>query len=83
MTLLLKTINIEVKALHKNGVKFTIIGDLNSLPHETRKGLNEGVRLTKNNKGLNLCLALNYGSRQEMNILCQRICDSLYSNTCN
>ena len=66
MTLLLKTINIEIKALHKNGVKFTIIGDLNSLPDETRKGLNEGVKLTKKNKGLNLCLALNYGSRQEI-----------------
>ncbi len=37
MTLLLKTINIEIKALHKNGVKFTIIGDLNSLPDDTRK----------------------------------------------
>jgi undecaprenyl diphosphate synthase len=66
MKLLLKTINIEVKSLHKNGVKFTIIGDLNSLPMETRKGLNEGVKLTENNKGLNLCLALNYGSRQEI-----------------
>lgn len=66
MTLLLKTISVEVKALHKNGVKFTIIGDLNSLPRKTCEGLKEGVNLTKNNRGLNLCLALNYGSRQEI-----------------
>ena len=66
MTLLLKTINKEVKELHKNNVKFTVIGDLEMLPGSTRKGLQDGIDLTQNNEGLNLCLALNYGSRQEM-----------------
>ena len=66
MTLLLKTINKEVKELHKNNVKFTVIGDLEILPGSTRKGLQDGIDLTQDNEGLNLCLALNYGSRQEM-----------------
>ena len=66
MTLLLKTINKEVKELHKNNVKFTVIGDLAMLPRSTRKGLQDGIELTQDNRGLNLCLALNYGSRQEM-----------------
>ena len=66
MSLLLKTINIEVKDLHKNNVKFNVIGDLNSLPSATRCGLEDGIELTKYNDGLNLCLALNYGSRQEI-----------------
>ena len=66
MTLLLKTINKEVKELHKNNVKFTVIGDLAMLPRSTRKGLQDGIELTQDNGGLNLCLALNYGSRQEM-----------------
>lgn len=66
MTLLLKTINKEVKELHKNNVKFTVIGDLAMLPGSTRKGLQDGIDLTQDNEGLNLCLALNYGSRQEM-----------------
>jgi undecaprenyl diphosphate synthase len=66
MTLLLKTINKEVKELHKNNVKFTVIGDLAMLPRSTRKGLQDGIELTQDNEGLNLCLALNYGSRQEM-----------------
>ena len=66
MTLLLKTINKEVKELHKNNVKFTVIGDLEMLPESTRKGLQDGIELTQDNGGLNLCLALNYGSRKEM-----------------
>ena len=66
MTLLLKTINHEIEALNKNNVRFTIIGDLNILPSSTTNGLRDGVAITKGNNGLNLCLALNYGSRQEI-----------------
>ena len=66
MTLLLKTISTEVKELHKNNVRFTAIGDLKKLPKSTQQGIFDGIDITKNNTGLNLCLALNYGSRQEM-----------------
>ena len=66
MSLLLKTINKEIKELHDNNVRFTIIGNLEMLPESTQKGLLDGVELTNDNNGLNLCLALNYGSRQEM-----------------
>ena len=66
MTLLLKTISVEVRELHKNNVRFTAIGDLKKLPRSTQKGIFDGIEITKNNTGLNLCLALNYGSRQEM-----------------
>jgi undecaprenyl diphosphate synthase len=66
MTLLLRTINKEVQGLHKNNVKFNIIGDLEMLPSSTKKGLEEGINLTSQNTGLNLSLALNYGSRQEI-----------------
>ena len=52
--------------MNKNNVKFTIIGDLNILPSSTSKGLRDGVDITKDNDDLNLCLALNYGSRQEI-----------------
>tara|TARA_A100001011_G_scaffold92650_1_gene97435 strand:- start:43593 stop:44348 length:756 start_codon:yes stop_codon:yes gene_type:complete len=66
MTLLLKTIKDEIEALNKNNVRFTIIGDLNILPSSTTQELTNGVDITKDNDGLNLCLALNYGSRQEI-----------------
>jgi len=66
MTLLLSTIKKEIKELHKNDVKFSTIGDISILPKGTVKGLKEGEKLTFDNSGLNLILALNYGSRQEI-----------------
>ena len=66
MTLLLSTIKKEIKELHKNDVKFSTIGDISILPRGTVKGIKEGEKLTSDNSGLNLILALNYGSRQEI-----------------
>ncbi|MBH51509.1 MAG: isoprenyl transferase [Candidatus Marinimicrobia bacterium] len=66
MTLLLSTIKKEIKELHKNNIKFSTIGNIASLPEGTIKGLQNGIDLTVNNTGLNLVLALNYGSRQEI-----------------
>ncbi len=66
MKLLFQTITIEIEKLHKENVRFTIIGDLDIIPAKTAKSLKDGITLTKNNKGLNLCLAINYGSRQEI-----------------
>ena len=66
MKLLLSTIKKEIKELHKNNVKFSTIGDISILPKSTEKGIKEGIELTFNNSGLNLILALNFGSRQEI-----------------
>ncbi|RKY51187.1 MAG: isoprenyl transferase [Candidatus Neomarinimicrobiota bacterium] len=66
MSLLLKTIRSEINELHKNNVKFTIMGHIKDLPPKPYKGLIEGVEKTKNNTGLNLNLALSYGSRAEI-----------------
>ena len=66
MHLLLKTIKEEIKELHRKDVRFTIIGDLNTIPLKTANGLRDGIEMTKANAGLNLNLALNYGSRQEI-----------------
>ena len=66
MKLLLTSIRKEIKNLHKNNVKLTTIGAFQDLPKSARQGIEEGIELTKNNTGLNLNLALSYGSRQEM-----------------
>ena len=83
MSLLLKTINVEIKELHKNNVKFTTIGNLEQLPKPTKEGIKEGVKLTKKNEGLNLILALNYGSRQEILEAVKKVFKEIKDNSFN
>ncbi|MBT3254456.1 MAG: isoprenyl transferase [Candidatus Marinimicrobia bacterium] len=66
MNLLLDTITKEVDDLHRNNVRLTVIGDLDSMPKGPRSGMLAGIERTSKNTGLNLNLALNYGSRQEI-----------------
>ena len=66
MKLLLSTIKKEISNLDDNNVKLSTIGNLEKLPRETQKNILDGVEKTKSNTGLNLILALSYGSRQEL-----------------
>ena len=49
-----------------NTIRLMTIGNLNELPGDARKGMEEGLEKTKNNSGINLILALSYGSRNEI-----------------
>ena len=73
MMLLLKTIQKELLNLHKNNVRFTIMGELDKIPSNVEKLLLDGINLTSNNDGLNLNLAVNYGGRQEIISICKKI----------
>lgn len=80
MKLLFKTIKKEIYNLHKNNVKLSTIGDIQDLPNDSLAGMLEGIKKTKQNTGLNLILALSYGSRQELLNAVQRILDKIKSN---
>lgn len=64
--LLLATIRKEVGKLHKNNVRLTTIGNIEELGRNPMKEILAGIEKTRNNTGLNLILALSYGSRQEL-----------------
>jgi len=66
MQLLVNSLRKEVKDLIKNNVRFTVIGDTKIFDPTIQNELLEASHKTKNNTGLNLNLALNYGSRQEI-----------------
>ena len=83
MKLLLSTIKKEVGNLNKNNVCLSTIGNINNLPDNSRQGILEGIEVTKNNTGLNLILALNYSSRQELLMAVQRIADKILSGEMN
>lgn len=55
-----------VPELHANNVKIQMIGETDRLPKQTFEALTKAEELTKNNTGLILNFALNYGGRAEI-----------------
>jgi undecaprenyl diphosphate synthase len=56
----------EIKELGKNNIRFMVIGRDEPLPKYIQAKIEEAENKTKNNTGLIVVLALNYGSRQEI-----------------
>mgnify|MGYP001422220376 FL=1 len=73
MMLLLSTIKNEINDIHKNNLVLSTIGNIEVLPKNIKKEISNGIDLTSNNTGLNLILALNYGSRQEIIVAVKNI----------
>lgn len=66
MSLLSRTTRRELEGLIKNDVKLITVGRINGLPRDRQRVLKKAVERTRNNKGLVLILALNYGGRTEI-----------------
>lgn len=66
MDLFAKTMLAEVDELHEENVRVMTIGDMSVLPFETRDAFVEAWNKTKDNTGLTLVVAVNYGSRAEI-----------------
>ena len=66
MELLVKFLKKEVDNLHKNNVRLKTIGNLDRFPPKPREALLASIDKLKNNTGLTLTLALNYGAREEI-----------------
>lgn len=73
MRLLLKTLQKEIDDLVKNNVQLITVGDINNLPKLSKEGMIDGIEATKNNTGLKLNLAMNYGGREEIVFAVQKI----------
>lgn len=56
----------ELEELHQAQVKLRFIGKLDEMPKNLQDGFNRAMTLTGGNSGLNLQIALNYGSRLEI-----------------
>lgn len=66
MNLLVVYLKNEFAELNANNVIINSIGDISKLPAVCRNELNSAYERTKNNTGLTLNLALNYGGRNEI-----------------
>ncbi len=74
MNLLVETIRREIDELMENNVRLHVIGRMEELPEKPRVEMEEGIKRTAENNGLNLVLALNYGGRIEILDAVTRLC---------
>ncbi|MCE5300594.1 MAG: isoprenyl transferase [Spirochaetia bacterium] len=77
MKLLNNYIDSEFSTMMKNNVRFHTIGDISRLPGGLAKKLEETKKKTSKNTGLNLILALNYGSRMEILAAVRQVADDV------
>lgn len=66
MELLATTLKNELKELNENNVKMNFIGNISELNQNLQDILNESKEVTKDNTGVVLSVAINYGSRDEI-----------------
>lgn len=73
MALFITTISAEVKKLHKKNVCVRFIGDRSRFAEKLQKSINESELLTKDNTGLHLNIAANYGGRWDVVNACKSL----------
>jgi undecaprenyl diphosphate synthase len=61
-----RMIDRETKALHEKGVRLFHLGKADSLSEELQAKVNKAIELTKNNTGITLSIAFDYGGRAEI-----------------
>src|SRR5438094_4304596 len=66
MTLLAHYLVEERAEIMEQNIRFTTIGRCSELPAPVVAQINENVRLSRQNTGMVLCLAINYGGRTEL-----------------
>ena len=83
MKLLVQYLRSEVSELHRNKVVLRVLGDITALADECRKEIEESIELTKNNTGLVLNFAFNYGGRDEIIRAVKNVVDDVQEGKIN
>lgn len=66
LNLLAEKIDSESQSLHKDNIRLMHLGRLARLPPGLRRKVEAATELTKDNTGMTLCLAFDYGARDEI-----------------
>jgi undecaprenyl diphosphate synthase len=73
MALMLKLFESEIDELHRKGARIRVLGDIEGLPGPQRDIVLKTMARTKDNEGLKLNVAINYGGRQEILSAAKRV----------
>ena len=79
MHILEDVIDNELEELHQQGVQLVHIGRLERLEPSLREKVKKSIELTKENKDLTVCIAWNYGGRDEIVCAIKRIIEDQLS----
>lgn len=71
--------NKFINELMEKNIQVTFAGELEKFPKATQDVINKAVNMTSKNTGLELCLAINYGSRREMLLSIKKYADEVAS----
>lgn len=66
MKLFIHSLDSKLKSLHRYNVRLRIIGDINRFSKHLQERIHYSEQLTKNNSGLTLNIAANYGGRWDI-----------------
>jgi undecaprenyl diphosphate synthase len=80
MKVLINSLKKELPTLLKNNLKMNAIGNLEKLPKNAQKQLQDVIDETKNNTKMTITLALSYGSREEIVNVVKLISDKVKNN---
>jgi undecaprenyl diphosphate synthase len=77
MGLLRRYLRSEVADLHANGVRLRVIGDRKRLPRDIVDLIENSEALTRDNRGIQVIMALSYGSRGEITDAARAIAEAV------
>jgi len=80
MSLFISTIMAEVRKLNKKNVCVKFIGERTRFSEKLQNSINESEQLTRNNTGLHLNIAANYGGRWDVINACRQIVEEVKNN---
>jgi undecaprenyl diphosphate synthase len=73
--LLTSTLENEILELHDHSVRLRVIGDLSRFPERLQRAIGKAEDLTRNNRALNLTIAINYGGKWDIQQACRSIAE--------
>jgi len=80
MAIMRSEVEAFIKDKDKQNIKIKLCGSLEELPRSLQSVINKAIEMTKNNTGLTLNLAFNYGGRSEIINAIKKIAQKIKNN---
>ncbi len=77
MNLFFSTLQTEIDRLDRNNIRIHFIGDRSAFSEKLQSKINQGENQTRDNDGLNLVIAVNYGGRWDIKEAMKTIAESI------